>query len=302
MFGCQLLLTGRVETGWPVGVGFLPDSLACCMPLRGSVFEGSWSVTFLTTPFLELQRNFSPKELPFRPVASCTRWSAKAVEMFAAATGAVWKGPAMGQCLEQGTQPHTTRMHAEQQHGAAWAIPQALLLDHPCPVAKTVQVSGVFDGRPEQIRWSSEFHFSIWKLLWEERSWLTASLTQWDPSLASSPAFSCLSCVGSLFALSECHSAVLGQRWPTHFRYKIKSEVAVVQRENWNTHEISHVIMTPLLKISNARASELVESICLLPHNGLGHRLWSPTYPPSQICVCKVSRGSSCWEWEALHY
>jgi len=66
------------------------------------------------------------------------------------------KGSATGQRLEQGSWPHTMRMRAEEQHGAAWAIPQALLLDHPCPMAKTAQLFEVFDGKPEQISWSSQ--------------------------------------------------------------------------------------------------------------------------------------------------
>lgn len=41
---------------------------------------------------------------------------------------------------------------------------------------------------------------------------------------------------------------------------------------------------------------------CLALHGCIGYHLWSPTYPPPQICVYKVSRGSSCWMSEALYY
>lgn len=189
-----------------------------------------WGV--MITLFLKLQRNFSLQSCHSDP------WSLVLGDL-QRLRGCLLQLQEQHErvSLEQGTWPHTIRMYAEERHRAARAIPQALLLDHPCPVAKTAQVSEVFYERPEQISCSSEFHSSIWKLLWEAHSWLTASSTQCDPGFASSPSFSCLSWVVSPFAFSQCHSVVLGKGWPTHFWYKMKSDVRVIQRENWNSHE-----------------------------------------------------------------
>lgn len=224
---------------WLAGEGRFPNSSACCTLLHGGVFEGSWSVTVLTTPFLQLQRHLSPQSCHSGP------WSL-ALGDLQRLWGCLLQLQEQRERVSCGavpwavdlamTQPHTMRTQAEEQHGAAWAIPQALLLDRPCPVAKTAQVSKVFDGRPEQISCSSEFHSSIWKLR-DACSWLTAYSTQCSPSFACRSPFSCSSCLGSPFAFSECHSAVLGQQWPTYFWYRIKTDVRVVQRENWNTHE-----------------------------------------------------------------